>query len=163
MVSVIEQGYYEDELFGSRLLISVYADKRELSGNIRAARAILASFSELTIHVNPHRIVLGHKNPEYTIANQLGDRKGILTEKGITAGFKSAKRQGCKVVVIDLDEHVLQVRPYELSKYIARRRTDFTSGLITDCYVVFNGMAVRVNSRYQTRQEIAMKLEMLRP
>jgi hypothetical protein len=29
-----------------------------------------------------------------------------MSEKGVTAGFKSAKKQGCKIVVIDLDEHV---------------------------------------------------------
>ena len=29
-----------------------------------------------------------------------------MSEKGVIAGFKSAKKQGCKIVVIDLDEHV---------------------------------------------------------
>lgn len=32
--------------------------------------------------------------------------KGVMSERGITAGFKSAKKQGCKIVVIDMDEHV---------------------------------------------------------
>ena len=155
--------YIEDEVFGKRLLISEGADEKELSSNIRAARAILSSFPELSIIINPHRFVFGLKNPEYTINNLLGDRKGIMGEKGVTAGFKSAKKQGCKIVVIDLDEHIFQVRPFELSKYIARRRSDFINGLITDCYVVFNGQAVRVNARYQTRREIESKLEMLRP
>lgn len=159
----MENDYIVDEIFGERLLISIGADQRELASNIRAARAILASFPELTIFINPHRLVFGHKNPEYLIGNQLGDRKGIMGEKGITAGFKSAKKQGCKVVVIDLDEHILQVRPFELSKYIARRKSDFINELITDCYVVFCGQAIRVNARYQTRREIEMKLEMLRP
>ena len=155
--------YIEDVIFGSRLLISIEADSRELASNIRAARAILSSFPEVTIVINPHRMVFGHKNPEYLINNQLGDRKGIMGEKGVTAGFKAAKKQGCKIVVIDLDEHICQVRPFELSKYIARRKADFTNGLITDCYVVFNGLSVRVNARYQTRWEIENKLSMLRP
>ena len=86
-----------------------------------------------------------------------------MSEKGITAGFKSAKKQGCKIVVIDLDEHVLHLNTFELSKYISRRKADFTSGLITDCYVVYYGKAVRVNSKYQTRKEIESKLEILRP
>lgn len=157
------EGYIEDVVFGNRLLISVEADSRELASNIRAARAILTSFTEVTIIINPHRMIFGHKNPEYLINNQLGDRKGIMGEKGVTAGFKAAKKQGCKVVVIDLDEHILQVRPFELSKYISRRRMDFTYGFITDCYVVFNGQAVRVNARYQTRLEIENKISMLRP
>ena len=68
-------------------------------------------------------------------------------ERGVTAGFKSAKKQGCKVVVIDLDEHILAVRAFELSKYLARCKADFTTGMITDCYVVFAGEAVRVNAK----------------
>ena len=155
--------YVEDLVFGNRLLISEQADTGELASNIRAARAILSSFPELTIIINPHRLVFGLKNPEYTINNELGDRKGIMGEKGITAGFKSAKKQGCKIVVIDLDEHLFQVRPFELSKYIARRRADFINGIITDCYVVFNGQAVRLNARYQSRREMESHLEMLRP
>ena len=147
----METEYLLDEEFGERLLISVKADKSELDSNIRAAKAI------------PHTYAFGHKNPEYTICEELGDRKGVMSERGITAGFKSAKKQGCKIVVIDLDEHVLHLDTFELSKYISRRKADFTSNMITDCYVVFYGKAVRVNARYQTRKEIESKLETLRP
>ena len=42
-------------------------------------------------------------------------------------------------------------------------KEDFTLGMITDCYVVFCGKAVRVNARYQTRIEIEHKIETLRP
>lgn len=51
------EDYIEDDKFGERLLISKQADKTELQSNIRAARAILSSFSELVIIINPHRIV----------------------------------------------------------------------------------------------------------
>ena len=114
--------FIQDDIYGERLLISVNADPRELKSNIRAARAILHSFSDVTITINAHTMSFGHKNPEYTIDGQLGDRKGIMGEKGVTAGFKAAKKQGCKIVVIDLDEHILQVRSFELSKYISRRK-----------------------------------------
>ena len=106
---------------------------------------------------------LGHKNPEYTIDSRLGDRKGIMSEKGVTAGFKSAKKQGCKIVVIDLDEHIWQVRPFELSKYIARRKADFISSMMEACYVVYNGEAVVVNAMYQTRKEIESIINELKP
>ena len=122
-----------DEVFGERLLISVNADNNELCSNIRAARSILSSYSDVWIVINSHRYAFGHKNPEYSICNELGDRKGVLSEKGITAGFKSAKKQGCKIVVIDLDEHVLRLDSFALSKYISRRKEDFKSGMITDC------------------------------
>ena len=74
--------YLLDEVYGERLLISVKADRNELSSNIRAARAILRSFSEVRIQINAHSYVFGHKNPEYTICDELGDRKGIMSEKG---------------------------------------------------------------------------------
>ncbi len=155
--------YIEDEVYGQRLLVSVNADQRELSSNIRAARAILHSFADVTIRINAHTMFFGHKNPEYTISGQLGDRKGIMGEKGITAGFKAAKKQGCKIVVVDLDEHILQVRSFELSKYISRRKADFVSGMIAACYVVFGGEAVLVNASVQTRQEIMSAIEQLNP
>ena len=84
-------------------------------------------------------------------------------EKGVTAGFKAVKKQGCKVVVIDLDEHIFQVRSFELSKYISRRKADFVSGMISACYVVFGGEAVVVNASQQTRQEIMSIIEQLNP
>ena len=160
---ITQTDYIEDELYGQRLLISVYADQRDLNGNIRAARAILHSFADVTIIINAHTMSFGHKNPEYTIDGQLGDRKGIMGERGITAGFKSAKKQGCKIVVIDLDEHIVQVRSFELSKYISRRKADFVSGMISACYVVYNGEAVVVNARVQSRQEIMSTIEQLNP
>lgn len=55
---------------------------------------------------------------------------------------------------MDLDEHIWQVRPFELSKYISRRKADFVSGMMEACYIVFNGEAVVVNAKEQTRREI---------
>ena len=152
-----------DEIYGERLLISRRADLRELKSNMRAAYAILHSFPDVYIIINPHTISFKHKNPEYTIDSKLGDRKGIMSERGITAGFKSAKKQGCKIVVIDLDEHIWQVRPFELSKYIARRKADFVNGLIELCYVVYNGEAVVVNAKELTRREIENIIYELKP
>ena len=161
----MEEGkeFTQDKIYGDRLLISINTDQRELQSNIRAARAILHSFADVSIIINAHTLSFGHKNPEYTKDGQLGDRKGIMGEKGVTAGFKAAKKQGCKIVVIDLDEHILQVRSFELSKYISRRKADFVSGMIAACYVVFNGEAVVVNASVQTRQEIMSVIEMLNP
>ena len=162
-VNMDNTAYIEDEIYGERLLISERADKRELNSNIRAARAILHSYADVSIIINAHTMSFGHKNPEYIISGQLGDRKGIMGEKGVTAGFKSAKKQGCKIVVIDLDEHIFQVRSFELSKYISRRRADFLSGMIAACYVVFGGEAVVVNAAVQSRREIMSAIELLNP
>ena len=56
-----------------------------------------------------------------------------------------------------------QVRPFELSKYISRRKADFVSGLIEACYVVYNGEAVVVNAMNQTRKEIETIINELKP
>ena len=103
-------------------------------------------------------MTFGHKNPGYTISGKVGDRKGIMGEKGVIAGFKAAKKQGCKIVVIDLDEHILQVRSFELSKYISRRKTDFVNGMIEACYVVFSGEAVVVKFKVLYGGNLARRL-----
>ena len=77
--------------------------------------------------------------------------------------FKAAKKQGCKVVEIDLDENIMDVKPFELSKYISRRKNDFVCGLIQACYVVFNGEAIVVNAKQQTRKEIESIINELKP
>lgn len=159
----MEAGFLLDEVFGKRLLISTTADQSELCSNIRAARAILASYDDVYIRINAHSYFIGVKNPEYTIGEYLGDRKGVMSEKGITAGFKSAKKQGCKIVVIDLDEHSVGVDPFQVSKYISRRKQDFVQGLILDCYVVYGGCAIRVNATNQTRIEIENEIKILKP
>ena len=79
--------FYEDEVYGNRLLISDHADQSELSSNIRAARSVLFSYNDINIINNPHTFSFEHKNPEYTINSVLGDRKGIMSEKGVAAGF----------------------------------------------------------------------------
>ena len=155
--------FLTDDIYVERLLISIRADQRELNSNIRAARAIFHSFPDTYIIINAHTIELGHKNPEYTIDSRLGDRKGIISERGISAGFKSAKKQGCKIVVIDLDEHIWQVRPFELSKYISHRKADFVSRMMEACYIVFNGEAVVVNAKEQTRRKIESIINELKP
>ena len=47
----METEYLLDEEFGEHLLISVKADKTELGSNIRAARAILCSYYEVSIRI----------------------------------------------------------------------------------------------------------------
>ena len=96
--------YIRDDEYGERLLVHPEADRRELSKNIIAAKVILRCFPASSIIIREHRLEKGIKNPEYEIDGLLADRKGILSEKGIKWGFISAKRQGCKAIVIDLDD-----------------------------------------------------------
>ena len=140
--------YIEDELYGQRLLISVNADQRELLSNIRAARAILHSFADVTIIINAHTMSFGHKNPEYTINGKLGDRKGIESENGIKSAFRKAKLQGCKVVVLDFDMHMSEsiLKTKKIVSGLFGRHEDFSQGTLDECYVVHNSKAVVITS-----------------
>ena len=77
------EDFLVDEIYGERLLISKQADQTELVENIRVARVLLGCFADMNIRINEHLLVFCHKNPEYTINEKLGDRKGIEIENGI--------------------------------------------------------------------------------
>lgn len=159
----IDPLYYEDEVYGKRLLISSKADLSELLYNIRAARSILNSFPDTFIVINEHRIVLNVKNPEYRIDNLIGDRKGVHSERGVRASFESGKKQGCKVIVIDLDMHLANysLKSIKLSKELYFRKEDFVSGLIERCYIIYHGKAVLISHDFFTfdKEEAKRKIK----
>lgn len=62
-----KEDFIVDEIYGERLLISRKADQNEINENIRVARVLLGCFRDIHIRINEHLLVLGHKNPEYTI------------------------------------------------------------------------------------------------
>ncbi len=137
-----------DEIFGERLLISIRADQTELDDNIRVARVLLTSFTDMFIIINEHLLTIGHKNPEYTINGKLGDRKGVESENGIKSAFRKAKQQGCKVVVLDFDMHMSEsiLKTKKIVSGLIGRHEDFSQGSLDECYVVHNSKAVVVRS-----------------
>lgn len=97
-------GCYCDEIYGERLRISNAADKSEIKENLRAAKALLNSFPDMEIKILEHVLIEGRPNPEYLINGLVADRKGVMSEKGVTAGFsKAITHQGCSCVVFDFD------------------------------------------------------------
>ena len=140
--------YRTDDIYGERLLISKMADQAELADNIRVARVLLNSFEDMYIRINEHLIIIGHKNPEYTINGKLGDRKGVESENGIKSAFRKAKQQGCKVVVLDFDMHLSEsvLKTKKIVSGLLGRHEDFTQGSLDECYVVHNSKAVVVKS-----------------
>ena len=137
-----------DEIYGERLLISKQADQSELDENIRVARVLLGCFDDMNIRINEHLLVLGHKNPEYTINGKLGDRKGVESENGIKSAFRKAKQQGCKVVVLDFDMHMSEsiLKTKKIVSGLFGRHEDFSQGNLEECYVVHNSKAVVIKS-----------------
>lgn len=143
-----DKQFYEDKLFGKRLLISYKADQTELDDNIRVARVLLSYFDDMFIRVNEHLLTIGHKNPEYTINGKLGDRKGVESENGIKSAFRKAKQQGCQVVVLDFDMHMSEsiLKTKKIVSGLFGRHDDFTQGALDECYVVHNSRAVVIKS-----------------
>ena len=82
---------------------------------------------------------------EYIINGEIGDRKGIHSERGISDAFKRGVEQGCRVIVLDLDMHMSEklLHPNQIAKYIFWR-PDFAVFAIHTCYVVYRGRAVEI-------------------
>ena len=141
-----KEEFIVDEVYGERLLISKKADSSELDENIRVARVLLGCFEDMSIRINEHLLVFGHKNPKYTINEKLGDRKGVESENGIKSAFRKAKEQGCQTVVLDFDMHMADniLKTKKIASGIYGRHEDFISGSINECYMVHNNKAVVV-------------------
>jgi len=147
-IMITPADFIEDEIYGQRLLISVNADQTELSDNIRVARILLNCFNDMYIIINEHLLMIGHKNPEYTINGKLEDRKGVESENGIKSAFRKAKLQGCKVVVLDFDMHMSEsiLKTRKIVSGLLGRHEDFTEGALDECYIVHNKKAVVVKA-----------------
>ena len=154
--------YIEDKVFKKRLLISTSADKKDLKGNIRVARSLLSSFPEMSIKIRPHKLEKGIKNAEYDINGTLADRKAIKSEKGIASGFKKGKAQGCKIIVIDLDESMKRLNENRLATHLLWRKGDFENGLIEQCYVVFNGKSIVIDRNMLDKHDVCNALRKLK-
>lgn len=110
-------------------------------------------FEDMSIVIREHILEFKLKNPEYLINGEIGDRKGIHSEKGITDAFKRGVEQGCRIIVLDLDKHMSNklLHPTQIAKYIAWR-PDFVAEVIHTCYVVYTKAGIikpRMKSAYQ--------------
>lgn len=160
-----KRGYKKDEILGVRLLIHEHADQTEIEDNLNTARILLENHKKMNIRIREHVRIKGGKNPEYLIDGLVGDAKRIEGYKGITAGFTKAKEQGCKVIVIDLNKHLLEKKLdiSEAAKRIDWRRTDFENGAIEKCYVVYLDKSVEITAKQDTRDKIRNLLKRLEP
>lgn len=157
-----DNSYYDDSELGSRLKINKNADKNELKPNRRAAAAILKSFPEANIKIRPHVIEENVKNPEYSINGLIADRKGVESEKGITAGFKKAIKQGCQAVVIDFDMNMKQqlLKTNKAAQYLDGRKKDFERGVIKICYMIHKDRAIKIE-HWKSRKDLILQIKKL--
>ncbi|WP_392419396.1 phage minor head protein [Capnocytophaga canis] len=90
---------------GAEIKVSPFADESDLQKNVQTAVVIA---DELGVGVNIRadintNILQGSKNPEYEINGKLADRKE-QKGKNVSSNLKSAKNQGCKIVVFDIQK-----------------------------------------------------------
>ncbi len=161
--NILPDGFKRDDIMKERLLISNTADKHDLESNVHVSRSLLSSFPNMKIRIRPHILEKGVSNPELEINGLIADNKMINGEKGITSAFQKAIKQGCSVVVIDLDARLKRLDTFQLAKYLDRRKADFENGIIKECYIVYNGNAVKVTPYLQTRVEIQNTIKKLEP
>lgn len=157
--------YYTEPKYGERMKICKGADQRELEDNKRALGALLDSFPEMEAVIRKHVFEYGVKNPEYLINGKIADRKGIMTFDGITAAFKSASKQGCSAIVIDLDMNMFDVilQPRKIySKLKNRLKTDFNKDRIIECYFVYHGKAIKITPS-QSEEQILAAIKRIKP
>lgn len=140
--------FTDDPKYGKRLQISEQADPNDLSGNVACAKTLLDNFNDIEIHIRPHRYGKGLKNPEYNINGELADRKSIENPNGIISGFRKGIKQGCSIIVIDLDTSYKpnSLRAVDLAGKLRGRHNDFENGIITRCYFAYKGKAVCVDA-----------------
>ena len=155
-----ESNYYLDEKYRERLKISIQADNTEVEENTRAAHALLSSFPDMTMMIRKHDFKDGVKNPEYLINEKIADRKGIKSTNGVASGFKKAIKQGCEVVVLDLDMHpkfFSKLPTIKLSSSINNRYMNFRTGVIKECYVIYHNKAILIDSSFFSNDIIVSK------
>lgn len=163
--------YTIDNTYGERLKISVQADQTEVEENTRAAHSLLSSFPKMNMLIRKHVYEAGVKNPEYLINDNIADRKGIQSPNGVASGFNKAIKQGCSVVVLDLDMHpdkFKQLPSIKLASAINNRHFDFENGIISECYIIYNGKAVKITTDFfsgdkrLTKERIRTELEKIK-
>ncbi len=163
--------YTIDNTYGERLKISVQADQTEVEENTRAAHSLLSSFSKMNMQIRKHVYEAGVKNPEYLINDNIADRKGIESPNGGASGFNKAIKQGCSIVVLDLDMHPDKFKnlpSIKLASAINNRHLDFGNGIISECYVIYNDKAGKITTdsfsgdTRQTKERIRAELEKIK-
>ena len=157
--------YKPDPDYGKRLMVSTKADQTEVRENVRAAKAILDTYPDTNVKIREHVRAYGVKNPEYEFDDLIADRKGVMSEKGISDGFSKAIKQGCKAVIIDFDMHMSnrEIKYREVAKRLIWRYDDFEGKRIVRCYIIKNKKAIYLEKHQLDKNILVDLLKKLEP
>lgn len=120
------------------LKVSPYADEVDLKDNIDDAKIIVKE-AKVNVEIKAHldgRILKDFKNPEYIIDDIIADRKAPTTDKvkNLRNIYKSATKQGCEAIVLNLKKTVLKLE--EVSTEVEKKFKTFPN--IKTVYIIDN-------------------------
>lgn len=125
---------------GTTIKVHQKADESEIEDNIKTGFVLAKVFPNLDIRIREHKeqIKGSCKNPEYLINGRLGDAKRLEDISGITNGAKSAKEQGCKVIIYDYNKKYKPkyINYKKTAQRITHRKADFEDGTLEDIYLI---------------------------
>ena len=142
-----KEGYTTIEQGGATIKVHKDADPVEVDDNIRTGLDLVRFDPTLDVRVRVHVRKKGIKNPELEVNGVMSDAKRVRSYKGIADGFRTAKEQGAKIVIIDFDKHLkgssIPIR--KVASNLSHREQDFKDQSIVKAYVVHNGHTVEVD------------------
>lgn len=107
---------------GSSVSVHLFAHENDLVSNYETAKLVAKQVPKTKIKIRPHVDNIetgigkkGNSNPEYLINGKYGDLKTI-SGTSIKSAYKSAKRQGNKVVVFKIESDLPLRRAFEQIK-----------------------------------------------
>lgn len=153
-----------------RVRIHLKADINDLRRNYIVAKQI-AKDLDIDIEIREHIELKGLKNPEYLIRNKnLGDRKSIKKNNGITNGIDAAKKQMLNPknnpdkipyhIVFDLDD-VVDLSIDNILKQLQRKITKDRGRNIKSLIFYFNEKAIEITREQIVNREFNQLKELL--
>ncbi len=90
----------------------------------------------------------------------------LLITCSLNSFSQSIWKQNCEVVIIDFNKHFNVTKPINVQKITGRiiwRRSDFETGRIKECYIIFGENAIRITKNDIERDRLTNLIKGLMP
>lgn len=156
-----KEGYTTIEQGGATIKVHKDADPVEVDDNIRTGLDLARFDPTLDVRVREHIREKGVKNPELEVNGVISDAKRVLSENGITSGFKTAIKQEAKIVIIDFDKNCADraISYRKVAQKIDWRSQDFDDGTIERAYVIHRKQVIEIRKEDCNKETIMSMLK----
>ena len=156
-----KEGYTTIKQGGATIKVHKDADPVEVDDNIRTGLDLARFDPTLDVRVRVHVRKEGIKNPELEINGVISDAKRVLSEEGITSGFKTAIKQEAKIVIIDFDKNCADraISYRKVAQKIDWRSQDFEDGTIERAYVIHRKQVIEIRKEDCNKETIMSMLK----